>query len=118
MNTSTSRPEVRVESDTADHYRVRLVSRGGFSEDELVGLFMSVYEHVNPAAPLSNLPPSAKATASFGSLYEEGPVLFNVAAVDAQTGRSSERVAGLKVSAKHLEATLQQLRSLGFTVLS
>jgi hypothetical protein len=78
---------------------------------------MSVYEKVNPAAALSTLPPSAKATPSFGDLYQEGPVLFKVAAVDAQTGESSERVAGLKVTSKHLAATLEQLRSLGFTVL-
>jgi hypothetical protein len=109
-------PEVRVESDTPENYRVRLVSRGGLGEDELVGLFMSVYEKVNPAASLSNLPPSAKATPSFGDLYQEGPVLFKVAAVDAQTGASSEKVAGLKVSSKHLDATLQELRALGFTV--
>ena len=117
MGISMPRPEVRVESDAPDQYRIRLVNRAGFGEDELVGLLMSVYEKVNPAAALSNIPAGAKATPSFGALYGEGPVLFKVATIDERTGESSERVAGLKVSSKHLGATLDHLRLLGFAVL-
>lgn len=118
MNTSKPGPEVRVERDGAEQYRIRLVNRAGLGEKELEALLMSVYEKVNPAsAMLPKLPPSARATPDFAALYQEGPVLFKSATVNAQSGESSERVAGLKVSDKQLAATIEQLEASGFVVV-
>ena len=118
MHTSKPGPEVRVERESAEQYRIRLVNRAGRGENELEALLMSVYEKVNPAAAiLATLTPSARDTPEFKALYEEGPALFSAATADAQSGKSSERVAGLKVSDKHLAATIAQLKALGFVVV-
>lgn len=117
MNVSMPRPEVRVESVSPDEYRIRIVNRAGMSDNDLSDFLLTVYRKVNPAVPLETAPPNVKASRVFGDLYREGPVLFNVATVDPQTGAPSEKVGGLKVSSKRLPATLDELRSLGFSVL-
>ena len=117
MSTNAAKPSVRVESISAEECRIRIVDRAGIDDDTLRELLLSVYRNVNPAAPLDRSPEAVLTSEYFKALYAEGPRLFSVAAA-TQTGATSEHVGGLLVSRARLQATLEQLRQLGFSDLS
>ncbi|HMN44122.1 MAG TPA: hypothetical protein PKE27_06110 [Povalibacter sp.] len=91
-------------------YTLRLVERDGQTDAAIEALLLGIHERVNPAVGHD------PAGAVFAALFKDGPVLFNVATVDERTQRTGERLAGLKVSADRLPATLAVLKELGFAI--
>ena len=107
------RPRIAVSKTSPGSYTLSLVDRNGLTESDLITKLMQVYETVNPAA---RLPPTQQSGSEWQVRHQEGPVLFNCAAVDPKTGDQSSMIGGLVVSERRLAETLAKLRELGIEV--